>query len=90
MDILTPILGFDFLKFILRPLGNYGSDRMDDDGMNWWNEESGRKRGYLEKTHAHGVYSPQSPHSMNRDRSDNPSTKGEYLASTQAQSDMRV
>jgi len=25
-------------EFILRPLGIYGSGRMDDDGMNWWNE----------------------------------------------------
>jgi len=30
-------------EFILRPFGNYGSGRMDDDGMNWWNEEIGRK-----------------------------------------------
>jgi len=27
-------------EFILRPLGNYDSGLMDDDGMNWWNEES--------------------------------------------------
>jgi len=33
MDRLTPILGFDFLKSILRALGIYGSGRMDDDGV---------------------------------------------------------
>jgi len=27
---------FEFI--ILRSLGNYGSGRMDDDAMNWWNE----------------------------------------------------
>jgi len=43
-----------FLIQILSPLGNCGSGRIDD-GMNWWNEESGRKRENPEKTHAHGV-----------------------------------
>jgi len=40
MDRLTPILGFDFLKSILRALGIYGSGRMDDDGVEWrkWEE----------------------------------------------------
>jgi len=54
---------------MLRLLGNYGSGRMDDDGMNWWNEECGRKREHPKKTHEHGVYPPQSPHGMSRDRS---------------------
>jgi len=60
-----------YVEFIVRPLGNYGSGRMDD-GMNWWNEESGRKREHPEKTHAHGICPPQSPHGMSRDRSDDP------------------
>jgi len=29
---------------------------MDDDKMNWWSEETGRKRENLEKTHAHSIY----------------------------------
>jgi len=40
---------------------------MDNDGMNWWNEESERKREHLAKTHAHGVCAPQGPHGINRD-----------------------
>jgi len=38
-----------------RPLGNFGSGRMANDGMNWWNEESGRKRENSEKTRPYGV-----------------------------------
>jgi len=35
---------------------------MDDDEVNWWNEESGRKQEHPEKTQALGVCPPQSPH----------------------------
>ena len=38
-------------EFILRPLGNCDSGRMDDDGMNWWNEESGGKREHTVFVH---------------------------------------
>jgi len=31
----SPFIQFEF---ILRPLGNSGSGRMADDGMNWWND----------------------------------------------------
>jgi len=42
-----------YLNLVSRLLGNFGSGWMDDDGMNWWNEESGRKRENPEKTHVH-------------------------------------
>jgi len=29
---------------------------MDDDEMNWWSKESGRKLENLEETHAHSIY----------------------------------
>jgi len=34
---------------------------MEDDGMNWWKEESGRKREHPEQTRVHGVCPSQSP-----------------------------
>jgi len=43
---------------------------VDDDGMKWWNDESGRK-DKPEKTHAHDVCPPQSP-TMSRDRTYDP------------------
>ena len=65
-------LRFLNLNWFLRPLGNCGSGRMDDDGMNWWNEESGRKREHPEKTHEHGVCPPQCPHGKRRVWTDDP------------------
>jgi len=44
----------------------------DDDEMICSNEESGRKRENAEKNHANGNYSPESPHGMTRDRSEDP------------------